>query len=192
MITKQDYIFRQLVTLKDGTRVLLRPLTKDDRQTLIDLFAPVSPEDLQYFRTEVNNPDVVGSWVDDLDYERILPLVAIAGDRIVGDATLHFHTGPKRHIAEVRIFLAKDFRQRGLGSKLLQALIDIAKRRNLYMLEVEVVSDQVNIVRAFQNTGFVMKCTFEDYFMLPDGGTIDLLHLILRLRNRGVQTSEDF
>jgi hypothetical protein len=36
------------------------------------------------------------------------------------------------------------------------------------MLEAEVVADQTNIIR-LQNAGFVMKCTFEEYFMLPDG-----------------------
>jgi RimJ/RimL family protein N-acetyltransferase len=119
-------------------------------------------------------------------------VVAIIGNRIVGDATLHFKQGPHRHIAEVRIFLAKDFRHRGLGGRMLHALIDLAKRRDLMMLEAEVVADQAHIIRAFQNAGFIMKCTFEDYFMLPDGDLRDLAHLILRLRTDRTSTSEDF
>lgn len=193
MVTKQDLIYRQLVTLRDGVRVLLRPLTADDRQALIDLFAPVSPEDQRYFRTDITDPAIVGSWVDNIDYNHVLPIVAVIGDRIVGDATLHFHNGTKRHIAEARIFLGKDFRHRGLGGRMLQALIDIAKRRDLYMIEVEVVADQHHILRAFQSAGFVLKCTFEDYFMLPDGELHDLAHLVLRLRRKGTMDSgEDF
>jgi RimJ/RimL family protein N-acetyltransferase len=183
MLERQDLIFRQVVTLRDGARVLLRPLIPDDRQALIDLFAPISHEDRRYFRTDVTNPDVVGSWVDNLDYERVLPLVAVIGERLVGDATLHFNHGPMRHVAEVRVFLGKDFRQRGLGGRMLQALIDIAKRRSLYILEVEIVSDQTHIIKAFQNAGFNLKCIFEDYFMLPDGALRDLAHLVLRLRS---------
>jgi L-amino acid N-acyltransferase YncA len=180
--SKQDLIYRQLVTLRDGARVLLRPLVASDRQALIDFFAPISPEDKRYFRTDITNPDVVGSWVDNLDYDKVLPILAVMGDRIVGDATLHFFQGPKRHIAEVRIFLCKDFRHRGLGGRMLQAVIDLAKRRSLYMLDVEIASDQTHIIKAFQSAGFVHKCTFEDYFMLPDGELRDLAHLILRLR----------
>ncbi|MGE5224553.1 MAG: N-acetyltransferase family protein [Omnitrophica WOR_2 bacterium] len=187
MLTKNDLMFRQLVTLRDGARVLLRPLTQEDRQSLIDLFTPISSEDKRYFRTDANNPEVVGGWVDKLDYDKVLPIVAVIGDRIVGDATLHFNHGSKRHIAEVRIFLAKDFRHRGLGSKMLTALIDLAKRRSLHILEVEVVADQTNIIRAFQNAGFAVKCTFEEYFMLPDGDMHDLVHLILRLRSEDDQ-----
>jgi L-amino acid N-acyltransferase YncA len=187
MIDRQDLIYRQVVTLRDGARVLLRPLIHEDRQALIDLFAPISGEDKRHFRTDVSDPEVVGAWVDNLDYERVLPLVAVIGDRIVGDATVHFNKGPMRHIAEVRIFLAKDFRHRGLGGRLLQALIDIAKRRSLYILEVEIVSDQTHIIKAFQNAGFELKCVFEDYFMLPDGELRDLAHLILRLRTEDDQ-----
>ena len=43
MVTQQELTYRQLITLRDGARVLLRPLTTDDRQALIDLFTPVSP-----------------------------------------------------------------------------------------------------------------------------------------------------
>lgn len=182
MITKQDLIYRQLVTLRDGARVLLRPLVKEDRQALIDLFAPITSDELRFFRTNVSDPNVVGSWVDELDYDKVLPVVAVIGDRIVGDTTLHFGLGPHRHIGEARIFLAKDFRMRGLGSRMLSSLVDLAKRRNLLMLEGEVVADQTHIVRAFQNAGFVLKCTFEDFFMLPDGELKDLARLILRLR----------
>jgi len=182
METKDDLIYRQIFTLKDGARILLRPLTRDDGQALIDLFAPVSADDLRYMRHNVKDPQLVGSWADKLDYAIILPLVAIFNSRIVGVATIHFNQGPARHRAEARIFLAKDFRRRGVGSRLLQGLVELAKRQNLYLLEVDVVSDQHHIIRAFQNAGFESKCIYEDYFMLPDGDLRDVAHLILRLR----------
>jgi RimJ/RimL family protein N-acetyltransferase len=192
MLTKPDLIYRQLVTLRDGARVLLRPLTSGDRQALIDLFSVISEEERRYFRTNVKDAEIVGGWVDNLDYDRVLPIVAVIGDRIVGDATLHFHDGPYRHIAEIRVFLAKDFRHRGLGVRMLNALIELAKRRNLYILEVEVVNDQLEIIRAFQNVGFVLKSVSQEYFMLPDGELRDLTHLVLRLRRQDNSQSEDF
>ena len=111
---------------------------------------PSLAEDKQFMRDDVNDPKMVNGWIDDLDYDRVMPLVAVVGSRIVGNATMHFKTGPARHRAEVRIFLAKDFRQRGVGSRMIQGLIELAKRRGLYMLEVEVVTDQTHIIKAFQ------------------------------------------
>jgi RimJ/RimL family protein N-acetyltransferase len=185
MITKQELVYRQLITLHDGARVLLRPLTSDDRQALIDLFAHVSAEDLRYMRHDVSDPQIVGSWVDELDYDRVLPLIALIGDRIVGLATLHFFAGPARHRAEVRVFLAKEIRRRGVGSRMLQALIDLGKRRSIYMIEVQIINDQTTVIKAFQNLGFQLKCVLEDYFILPDGELRDIADLILYLREFG-------
>ncbi len=182
MITKEDLIYRQVVTLRDGARVLLRPLTKDDRQGLLGLFLPVSKDELRFMRHNVTDPDVVNEWIDDLDYDKVFPLIAIVGDRIVGEATLHFQQGSARHRGEVRIFLAKDFRRRGLGTKLTQAIIDLAKRRSLYLLEVQTVRELSNDIKAMEKVGFEVKCTFEDYHMLPDGDLRDIVHMMLRLR----------
>jgi RimJ/RimL family protein N-acetyltransferase len=188
MVTKEDIVFRQLITLSDGGRVLLRPLTIEDRQELIELFKNVSPEDLRYMRHNVTDPKLVASWIDELDYDRILPLVAVIDNRLVGCATLHFFTGPGRHRCEVRIYLAKEVRRRGVGSRMIQALIDMAKRRNIYMVEAQIINEQATVIRAFQNLGFVRKCILDNYFILPDGELRDVAHLILRLRD----SSEEF
>ena len=185
MISKQDLLYRQIITLSDGGRVLLRPLTPEDRQNLIDLYANLNADDLRSLRHDVSNPEVINAWVDELDYDRVLPVLALIGEQIVGNATIHFHQGPARHRAEVRIFLTKDIRRRGLGTRMLLALIDLAKRRNLYLLEAEILADQTNVIKAFRNLGFEKKCTLDDYFMLPDGEFRDVAHLTLRIRETG-------
>jgi acetyltransferase len=182
MITKEDLIFRQVVTLRDGARVLIRPLTPEDKQALLDLFLPIPYEERRFMRHNVNDPDVVSSWAAHPEYDKIFPLIAVIGDRIVGNATLHFGQGPSRHRAEMRIFLAKDFRRRGLGTKLIHAIIEIAKRRSLYMVEVQIVTELVHDIKAMQRAGFESKCVFEDYFMLPDGELRDIVQLTMKLR----------
>jgi len=182
MLTKEDLVFRQVVTLRDGARVLLRPLTKDDREGLLGLFKPIAKDELRFLRHNVSDPAVVDRWIESLDYDKVFPLVAVVGDRTVGDATLHIQEGPARHRGEIRIFLAKDFRRRGLGTKMIQALIDIAKRRSLYLLEVQTVRDLSNDIKAMEKVGFEVNCVFDDYFMLPDGELRDVVHMLLRLR----------
>ncbi len=182
MVTKDDLIFRQVVTLRDGARVLLRPLAKEDRQALLDFFLPITYEERRYMRHNVNDAELVSSWVDEVDYEKVFPLIALVGERIVGNATLHFLPGPERHRAEIRIFLAKDFKRRGLGTKMIQAMIDIARKRSLYLMEVKIVSDHVEVIKAMLKAGFQIVCTIEDYFMLPDGELRDVVHLTYQLR----------
>ncbi len=182
MLPEQIKNFREIVTLRDGVNVLLRPMIPEDEARLIELFAPINEEDLRYLRDNVKDPAVIQEWCRTLDYTRVLPLLALVKDRVVGQATLHFRHGPKRHIGEVRIFLAKDFRQRGLGTRMLKTLIELARRQNLHTLVAEVVADQTRVIKAFQNLGFVLRCTFEDFFMLPDGELRDVAVLTLSLR----------
>ncbi|MCK4977144.1 MAG: GNAT family N-acetyltransferase [Anaerolineales bacterium] len=182
MLPDQIKNYRDIVTLKDGVNVLLRPMTLEDEERLVELFAPISEEDLRYVRNNVKDPAVIKGWCEDLDYTRVLPLLALVKDRVVGEATLHFRTGPKRHLGEVRIFLAKDFRRRGLGSKMLNKLIELARKQDLYTLVAEIVADQSKVIKAFQNLGFELRCTYDDYFILPDGDTRDVAILMFRLR----------
>jgi L-amino acid N-acyltransferase YncA len=176
--------YRQVVTLNDGKRVLLRPLGPDDKKALISLFDPIGPDDSKLMRNDVRNVKIVESWVDQIDYKKVLPIVAVVNDRIVGDATLHFRTGPARHIADVRIFLSKEFRRCGLGSAMLRSLIDIARKSGLQQLVAEIVADQVKVINAFKQLGFEARSTYPDYFMMPDGETHDVVVLILSLASR--------
>jgi L-amino acid N-acyltransferase YncA len=182
MLPDQIKNFRDIVVLKDGTSILLRPMVIEDKEGLEELFLPVSEEDMRYLQDNVRDPALVETWCKNLDYNRVLPLLAICRNRIVGEATLHFRKGPKRHIAEVRIFLSKEFRRRGLGTKMLNTLIDLARRQGLRLLVAEVVADQSKVIKAFQNLGFSLYCTYDDYFMLPDGDTRDVTVLLLDLQ----------
>ena len=174
-------IYRNLVTLGDGTRVLLRLLDRGDQDRLQAMFDVVSDDDLQFMRDNVRDSLVTQQWVDGLDYGQVIPLVAVVNDEIVGDATLHLGKGPQRHTAEVRIFLSKPYRQRGLGVMMLTALIDIAKKLNLHLLTAEVIADRTPVIRAFRGLGFQLQTTLPDYFLMPDGETLDVALLILPL-----------
>jgi len=184
MEEKQIVTYRQLVTLRDGINVLLRPMTPADRQALIGLFSPISDEDLRYLHDNVRDPAVIEAWCEDLDYRHVLPLMALVDERAVGQASLHFQKGPARHVAKVRIFLAKDFRRRGLGTKMLSTLMELARKQDMHILVAEIVADQTKVIRAFQNLGFEKQCIFEDYFMFPNGATEDVAILTCHLRER--------
>ncbi len=182
--------YRQVVTLADGNRVLFRAMTPDDRDAVTRFFAPISQEDARFMWADMTDGAVVDTWVDGLATNQLLPLLAFVNDRIVGNATLHFRgsTGPQRHIADVRIFLSKDYRRRGLGYALLRSAVDMAKRCGLQQLAAAVVADQVSVIHAFQRLGFECRATLPDYFMLPDGETHDVVLLILPL----IHKNEEF
>lgn len=173
--------YRNLVTLADGTRVLLRPLGKDDRDGLVRFFSLASPADRRFLRDDVADPAVVAGWADNLDYSRVYPLVAVMHDLIVGDATLHFRQGVERHQGELRIYLAREMRRRGLGTRMLQSLIEIGRNTGLHQLIAKVVTDQASVIKALEELGFTRQCTLPNFFMRPNGDTHDLALMLLPL-----------
>ena len=109
-------------------------------------------------------------------------MLALVKDRAVGNGTLRFLKGPKRHIGEVRLFLCKEFRKRGLGMKIIHVLVEFARRQGLSLLAAEITADQTKVVRAFEQIGFKSRCTLDDYFMFPDGECTDVVLMTMELK----------
>ncbi len=173
--------FRKLITLKDGARVLFRVLGPPDEKALVALFQAVAADDLRYIRSDVRDQALVAGWAQDPDYDRVLPIVALVQDRIVGEATLHFKSGPHAHVAELRIFLASDFRRRGLGLQMLEMMFELARWRDIHLLEAQIVADQSRVIKAFKKLGFEQQGLLEDYFMTSELEPRDVAVLVKRL-----------
>ncbi len=174
-------VYRKFITLNNGKRVLVRPLLAEDQKRLYDLFAEASDDDTRFLKDEVKKPETVERWIANLDYERVMPLVAYCDDRLVGDVALYRGTKTVRHVGEIRIFLSADFRGVGLGSKMLQEIFEIGKKINLQFLKAEVILDHVKVVKAFRRLGFDLRCTLDDYFLRRDGVTYDVALMMKRL-----------
>ena len=182
---EQLLLYRRIITLADGLRVCLRPSTPKDRDGLVALFRSLPDEETQYFRRNVANLDLVAQWTEQPDYSSIFPLVAVVNDRIVGDSTLFIGQGCSRHTAEIRIFLARDFRRRGIGAAMIKAQIEIARRMGLHQMIAEVVENQPQVIHAFEGLGFQRQFSWRDLFMTPEGETLDMVVLINFLKHAG-------
>src|SRR5512136_2804551 len=93
--------YRKMTTLPNGLHVTVRLLNAADRDGLLALFTCATKDDLQYFRDDVTNRELVLSWAEHVDVHRVVPLVAEVGGRLVGQGTLHRGRGYNRYISEV-------------------------------------------------------------------------------------------
>lgn len=174
-------VYRKFVNTNSNKRILLRPLLEEDSKRLYDLFQSAPVDDFAFLKDDVRDPLVTERWTSNLSYDRILPLVASFEDRLVGDCSLHVGRGSTRHIGEVRIFLAPDYRGVGLGSSMIKEAEEVAKKLGLTFLMAEVILDHVGLVKAFRRVGFDLRCTLDDYFIAHDGKTYDVAFLVKRL-----------
>jgi L-amino acid N-acyltransferase YncA len=170
-----------MVTLATGERLLLRPLNKNDHEALFELFRHATDEDIAYFRNDVRDEALVASWVDNLDLSQVLPVVAVVNDRLMGDASLHIGKGFNRHIGWVRIYLSRECRRKGIGTELLKSVIEVARRLGLQQIVAEIVSNQVQAIKAFESLGFRHEYSHADYFLFGEDETFDLSVYVRRL-----------
>jgi len=172
--------YRKFVTLQNGKRVMFRFLNDQDQEELVRLFQEAPEEDLRFLKQDVRDVKLVSSWVEHLDYQKILPLVAVnlEGNRLIADATLHRGRHAAKHIGEVRVFVSRPYRNLGLGSLMLEELINLAKKENLHWLKAEIIADHKKVVKAFRTKGFEIRATLEDYFIRKDGVTHDVVFML--------------
>jgi len=174
--------FRDFVTLTNYKKVLIRPTIPSDKDLVYELFQRADENDVKFLKDKVKKREVVEEWYKNLDYTKVLPIVAIYNDKIVGNATLHFMTKSKRHMAEIRVFLDREFRGVGLGSYMVKSLLKIAKELNLKFVIAEIISEHYRLIKAFRKLGFSRKCDLEDYFMTESGETYDVTVMMYDLQ----------
>ncbi len=165
--------------LSDRTQVTLRLMVKKDQQALYEFFQRVSREDRLFLRDDVSKPATVQSWVEELDYARVLPLLALVDGRVVGDATLHRRVhGWTRHLGKVRLVIDPVYRQKGLGSLLIKELKEIARGLKLERLVVELMGSQQAALAAFRQLGFERAAVLYRHVKDRAGRPQDLVILI--------------
>jgi RimJ/RimL family protein N-acetyltransferase len=168
-----------------GTPVTIRPMLPTDKDALLDFFRRISPEDRLYLKDDVTSPEVIAHWAETLDYRRVLPLLALVGDTVIGDGTLHYSRTPAlRHVGEVRVVIDPAYRGQGLGRFVLHHLVNIAKNEDSALEKIlfEVVADTERAAQhAAQTLGFVPVAVFAKHVRYYGGEPHDLLVMELRV-----------
>lgn len=171
--------------LEDGTKVAVRPMVKQDRDRLALFFKRVGEDEMRLLKDDVTDIRVIDHWIETLNYERVLPLVAEVNSRIIADASLHRRKeGWRRHLGGVRVVVDPAFRHKGLASKLIDELTDIATREGLDRLYAEIPADDKPAIDVFQARGFTQVALFERNILDRTGKYHDLAVYHLELAGR--------
>lgn len=171
------------VELNDGTTVTLRPMEARDVSVLVDFFAHLPEADRFFLKEDVASAAVVAGWAANLNYDRALPLLALAGDKVVGDSVLFRHRGGYRqHLAGIRISVAPEVAGSNLMAVLMRELVDIAWDSELEVAELELVDKaQDDLIRVAEGLGAVRVATIVDAVKDDLGQRRDLIFLWIPL-----------
>lgn len=164
------------VTLRDGSKVTMRPVVKEDEEALYQFFKGMSKEDRLYLRDDVADRDVIRGWMENIDYEKVLPILAFDGDVVVADATLHRNPhGWMRHVGEIRMSVAGSHRGKGLARVIAAEIFQQAVGLGLDKLVAEMLTIQNNAQRVFTRLGFEEEAILKNHGIDATGKKHDLI-----------------
>lgn len=152
------------VKLLDGREVTIRYLKPDDCDRLYEYFCKgINEEDILLFKDNVRDYYVVKSWCENMDFDKVIPIVAEEGSSIISTGTLHLRGhGWFRYFGKIRVSVCIRCRGIGLGKVMIETLIDLAKDRGLKVVMAEVLSVQKVALKVFKECGFVEACKIEN------------------------------
>jgi ribosomal protein S18 acetylase RimI-like enzyme len=174
--------FPETWTLDGGMEATVRPMVKGDRDKLLQFFTQIPGDELRLLKDDVTDARVIDQWARDLNYDRVLPLVVEVGGRIIADASLHRRKqGWRRHLGSVRVVVDPAYRSRGLASRLIEELADLAAREGVERLYTEIPADDTPALELFRARGFKQVARLDDHILDRKGKYHDLVLFCLEL-----------
>lgn len=177
--------YPKLLVLKDGTPVLLRPMRPEDERELRAFFERI-PERERWFRREnVLDPTVIHKWFENMDYMRVLPMVAIREEdgRIIANLSLHRRPwGFLSHIGHIRILVDPAYRGLRLGTWMLLDLVKLAMGMGVEKIVAEFVSGVEDAaMKGVEKLDFFKAAVLERHVKDPEGNYHDLVIMVKNL-----------
>ena len=175
--------FPKEIKLKDGAKVTLRPLKKTDEKNFHEFFLAIPEPERMFIKHRVTDVAVIRDWCRNIDLGRNLPLLAVAGGKIIGVATLHQQLGGwRRHIGRVSVLVQPQARGRGLARALVSEILTIARGVGLEKVEAEFIGEQEAAIKTFAMLGFTNLLRLDDYVKDMQAVSHDYVLMALNLK----------
>jgi RimJ/RimL family protein N-acetyltransferase len=153
--------YRVEAQLRDGLAVTIRAIRPDDRERIVEAFGRLSPETvyMRLFSFKKALTDAEFQAITEVDFERRASLVvtrfAGAAEKIIAAASFIRGEAPDR--AEVSFIVADEYQGRGIGRRLLEHLVRIARDRGITRFEAQVLSDNAGMLAVFERSGLPLE-----------------------------------
>lgn len=143
------------VTLRDGTRVVVRPIAPEDRQLLLDGFDRLSDAS-RYRRFLTAMPslnEAAVQYLTDVDHRDHEALLAIgeAGEGL--GVARYVREADDPAAAEAAVTVVDDWQGRGVGTLLLHALADRARAEGVRTFTALLLADNDDMLGLFEHLG---------------------------------------
>lgn len=167
------------VTLRPGMKILFRPIKPTDEAMMQELFYSLSEDSIYYrffHRTQVMPHKKVQRFTT-IDYQKEMAIVGVVEEygreKII--AVGRYSLEPESNMAEVALLVHDDWQGRGIGTRLLKYLIQIAKGRKISGFKAQILADNRAPLHMAHKTGYTVETTLEN----------GIFHVSFKFQERG-------
>ncbi|WP_455364961.1 acetate--CoA ligase alpha subunit [[Eubacterium] cellulosolvens] len=150
--------YETLWKLKDGRTVLLRPIRPEDEPLWLEMFQNFSEKSIQYRFFEIikDTPHEVRVRYCNIDYDREIAIVAELSEKekrkILGVVRLIIE--PNQKTGEIAFIVADPWQGLGLGSKMVDYMIEICKEKNISTIYGVMLPNNRRAITLMKKMGF--------------------------------------
>lgn len=153
-----------VVTLRDGSRVILRPVIPTDRDLLVEGFERLSPESRyrRFFAPMKHISPPVLDYLTSIDYRDHFAWAALSAEpgpdgRPLGVGVGRYIRLEDPETAEMAVTVVDDWQGRGLGRVLLDALVLEALENGITRLEGDVLAENRPMQELLRRAGATFR-----------------------------------
>jgi acetyl coenzyme A synthetase (ADP forming)-like protein len=153
------------VLLKDGSRILLRPIKKDDVERWLNFISRLSDR-TKYLRfhsvPKLGREDAIRFC--SVDYDNAFAFVAevLRNRRRDIVAIGRYYRIPYKPSAEVSFVVEDAYQRKGIGTKFMEWLANVARDNGITTFEASVLAENMEMVHVFKNYGFHITSELEE------------------------------
>jgi putative acetyltransferase len=153
--------WKKTFTAKNGKKVTFRPEQASDPEMLWTMFSTLSEQSTSNLVPPFTR-ERIESWTSNINYNEILAIAAVIEEankqRIIGVSSLKFNPQEAfKHKAELGITVHDDYQNMGIGTALLNHMLDVARLKKLKKVYLMVNTDNNKAVRMYKKAGFEVE-----------------------------------
>jgi len=162
--------YPKTVSLKDRSRVSIRPLESSDHNAFLVLCRNLPIEDRLFLRRDVSNPQIVHEMIEEALRENEVWLVAELGSEIIGQGSISkIPYGWMRHVGELRLVVTREHQRQGLATALARELFICAIGLKIEKIVAKMASEQTATIQCLEKLGFKEELTLKQYIKDMNG-----------------------
>lgn len=143
--------------LKDGTRVIVRPIRPEDKEALARGLDQLSPESRyrRFLRPMTSLSQRELAYLTEIDYTNHFAWVAVANtkDQEGLGVARYIRDAKDPEVAEAAVAVVDDYQGRGLGSILMRLLVATALENGVHTFRGWVLGDNLEVLRPLERIG---------------------------------------